>query len=162
MPLPGVADGNPFAFELLDQAEQSSAPANDFMQSDLGALVYPEPSVDVQPDVMGTDGVDPDMDLSMVASGGELTVVRGVTRPRTPTLQEPLRDHAKSTTCARQLTVAEARRNGCCARPPSWSLFVRTQELQPVPRRRMQPELQVQPWGSLQRTSRGSVNWSRW
>ena len=46
------------------------------------------------------------MDLSIVASGGQLTVVRGASRPRAPTLQEPLHENARSTTCARQLAVA--------------------------------------------------------
>ena len=96
----------PFALEPLEQAEQLSAPANSSVRADHGASVYPEHPVDVQPDVMPTGGVDPDTDLSMVASGVQLTVVRGASRSRAPTLQEPLRESAKSTTCARQLTVA--------------------------------------------------------
>ena len=67
----------------LEEAEQTSAQANDPMQSDRRASVYPEPSGAVQPDPMPVSGVDPDMDLSMVASGGQLTVVRGATHPRT-------------------------------------------------------------------------------
>ena len=106
MPLPVLADGNAFAFEPLQQAEQLSAPANSSVRADHGASVYPEHPVDLQPPVMPTDGVDPDMDLSMVASGGQSMVVRGVTHPCTPALQEPLRENAKSTTCARQSTVA--------------------------------------------------------
>ena len=106
MPLLVVTDGNPFAFELLEKSEQTSAPANYYMGSDRGASVYPELSVDVQPDPMPASGVDPDMDLSIVASGVRLKVVRGATHPCTPTLQEPLRESAKSTTCARQLKVA--------------------------------------------------------
>ena len=100
MPLLVVTDGNPFAFELLEKSEQTSAPANDSMQSDRGATVYPGPSVDVQPGLMPASGVNPDMDLSMFASGGQLTVVRGVTHPRAPALQETLCESAKSTTCA--------------------------------------------------------------
>ena len=58
MPLPVVADGHPFAFEPLEQAEQLSAPANYSVRADRGASVYPEHLVDVQPDVKPTDGVN--------------------------------------------------------------------------------------------------------
>ena len=101
MPLPVGADGNPFAFGPLEQVEQLLAPASSSVRADHGESEYPEHPVDVQP-----DSVEPDRDLSIVASGGQLTVVRVASRPLAPTLQEPLRENARSTTCARQLTVA--------------------------------------------------------
>ena len=155
-PLPVVADGNPFAFELLDQAEQLSAPANSSVRADHGESVYPKQPEDVQP-----VGVEPVMDLSMVASGGQLTVVRGTWRPRAPTLQEPLRENARSTTCARQLTVArgESQRS---LRPPTQLESLREKlGLQPVPSHTGQLELKIRPWGSSRGTSRSSVSWSR-
>ena len=67
---------------------------------------------------MPTDGVGPEMDLSMVARGWQVTVVRGASRSRAPTVQEPLCDNAKSTTCARQLTFARGESQRV-SRPPT-------------------------------------------
>ena len=81
--------------------QQAVAPAVDSMRADRGASLYLESPVDVRSDPMSASGVDLDTDLSMVASGGQLTVVRGVTQPRTPTLQETLLGSARSTTRAK-------------------------------------------------------------
>ena len=89
MPLPVVVDGNLISSEPLEQAKHKSAPAFDSMRSDRGASMFPEASVGVESDPMLTSGVDPDMDLSMVASGRQLTVARGVKQLQAPTLQEP-------------------------------------------------------------------------